>query len=110
MPARIGPKKRRRMYLREWREYRKLTQEQLANRLGTTNVTISRWEKFASLLEQKDASQLNTDTEVAVAEALGILPEDLWHHPEQPTPNQLMRDQPKAVQEQAIKLLKALRQ
>lgn len=94
MPVRIGPKSgvRRRIFLAEWRENRGLTQEQLANRLETSGMTISRWELGKVLM--------NTDAMQAVAEALGIEPEDLWHHPDKPTPNQLLRGQlrePEAV-------------
>jgi transcriptional regulator with XRE-family HTH domain len=101
MPAKIGPKKRRRIYLVEWREHRGLTQEQLANRLETAGITVSRWERGVVLL--------NTDTMAAIAEALGIEPEDLYHHPDQPTPNQLLRDQSKEVGEQALSLIRAIR-
>ena len=103
MPARIGPKRKRKLYLREWREHRRLTQEQLANRLGTTNITVSRWELKNSLL--------NTDVMDAIAEALGhgMEAEDLYHHPDRPTPNMLLRDQPPEIQEQAIKLINAIR-
>ena len=101
MPTKIGPKKRRRIYLVEWREHRELTQEQLANRLDTTAITVSRWERGVVLL--------NTDTMAAIAEALAIEPEDLYHHPDAPTPNQLLRDQPEEVGRQALNLIRAIR-
>jgi transcriptional regulator with XRE-family HTH domain len=46
--TRIGRKKAplRRIYLREWREYRDLTQQQLADRLETTDVSVSRIENL----------------------------------------------------------------
>jgi transcriptional regulator with XRE-family HTH domain len=48
MVTRIGPRKlprrRRRIYLKEHRELAGLTQEQLAERMGTTKATISRIE------------------------------------------------------------------
>lgn len=75
-----------------------MTQEQLANRLETTSMTVSRWERG-----------LVTYDPDAVSEALGIEPEDLYHHPDKPTPNQLMRDQSPEVQEQGISLLRAIR-
>lgn len=37
--------KYRRTFLREWREFRGLTLEQLAERLGTTHATLSRIER-----------------------------------------------------------------
>lgn len=40
VPASVKP----RHYLREWREYRGLTQEELARLLRTTKGVVSRWE------------------------------------------------------------------
>lgn len=101
MPARIGPKKPRRIFLAEWREARGLTQERLADRLGTSHMTISRWEL--------GKVKMNTDAMVAVAEALGLEPEDLWHHPDTPTPNMLLRGASEPVQRQALSVIEALR-
>lgn len=47
MPKRIGfqkPHKRRRTFIKEWREYRNLTQEALGARIGTSGAMISRIE------------------------------------------------------------------
>ncbi len=78
-----------------------MTQQQVADRLGTSDVTISRWET------NKRAPDLNALA--AFAEALGIDPMDLRYHPDTPTADQLLRDQPPEVVEQAIKLIKAIR-
>lgn len=83
MAARIGPKRARRIYLREWREHRDLTQERLAQRLGTTHTTVYRWER--------SETKLNTDVMDAIAEALDIEPTDLYRHPNQPSANDLLR-------------------
>jgi transcriptional regulator with XRE-family HTH domain len=90
MPTRIGPRKPLRLFIAEWREHRKLTQEQLAQRLGTSDVTISRWETRRR--------QPDLNAQAALAEALDIEPFDLRRHPDQPT----------EVQEQAIKLIRAI--
>lgn len=45
MPARIGnPARRRRHFIREWREFRGLTQQQLADIIGASKTSISRIE------------------------------------------------------------------
>lgn len=45
MPQRVGnPLRRRRHFIKEWREFRGLTQEELATLMGTTKTTISRIE------------------------------------------------------------------
>lgn len=86
MPAKIYPRRPRKVYLAEWREDKKLSQKQLADRLGCDVMTVSRWElgKVA----------ISTDALAALSEALGgdlMEPEDLYHHPDQPSPNQLLR-------------------
>lgn len=83
MAARIGPKRPRRIFLKEWREHRDLTQERLGERLGVSDVTVHRWEKNLSLL--------NTNVMAAIAEALMIEPTDLYRHPDQPSADQLLR-------------------
>jgi transcriptional regulator with XRE-family HTH domain len=84
--ARIKPRRTRKFYLVEWREHSRLTQQALADRLHVTNMTVSRWERNTSLL--------NTRVQAAVAEALGIEPADLWRHPDTPSADALLRDQP----------------
>ena len=46
MPPRLNrPRPRRKTFLKEWREYRHLTQEQAAERLDITQATLSRIER-----------------------------------------------------------------
>lgn len=55
MSQRIGyrPKRPRRLtFIKQWREYRKLTQDQLADRLGTSKASISRIESGAQAYTQ----------------------------------------------------------
>jgi transcriptional regulator with XRE-family HTH domain len=104
MPQKIYPRRVRRVFLAEWREHKGLSQKQLAERLGCDVMTISRWElhKIA----------ISTDALAALAEALGgdlMEPEDLYHHPDKPSPNQLLRDQSPEIQEQAMSIIRAIR-
>lgn len=104
MPVKIGPKKPRRIYLAEHREAAGLTQKQLAERLGTTDMTVSRWER--------GTVAISTDTMAAIAYALKgdmMEPEDLYHHPDRPSPNQLLRGASPEVVENALAVIKALR-
>lgn len=101
MPQRIQPRRQRKLYIAEWREKRDLTQAELAKKLKTTDMTVSRWERGTVFL--------NTNVMAALAEALGIEPEDLYHHPDRPTANALLRDQPEDVIEQAIRVIMAIR-
>jgi len=103
MPPRIGPRRVRRLFLTEWREARGLTQQQVADRLGTSAMTVSRWER------QAGSHKPNIDQLAALAEAYQIEPQDFYHHPDRPSPEALLRDQPKEIQEQAINIIRAIR-
>jgi transcriptional regulator with XRE-family HTH domain len=101
MATRIGPRKPRKLFLLEWREHRRLTQERLGQRLGVEKITISRWER--------DRRGLNVNVLSALAEALDIEPTDLFRHPDQPSADALLRDQSPEIQQQAITIIRALR-
>jgi transcriptional regulator with XRE-family HTH domain len=73
MPPRIGSRRPTRLFLAEWRLAKGLTQEQLADRLGTSHVTVSRWET--------GKRQPNLNAQEAIAEAMGIEAVDLRRHP-----------------------------
>jgi transcriptional regulator with XRE-family HTH domain len=103
MPARIYPRRPPRLYLAEWREAHKptLTQKALGERLGVSDVTVSRWE----------TGERRPDINViaAYAEALGREFRDMFRHPEQPSADDLLRDQPSEVQAAAFKMIRGLR-
>lgn len=99
--TRIGPKRKRRVFLAAWRDHRGLTQKQLGERLGVTDMTVSRWETGGALL--------NTSVMAALAEALDIEPQDLFRSPTQPSADALLRDQSPEVIDQAIRLIQAIR-
>lgn len=107
MVVRIGPKQPHRLYLAEWREKAGLTQEQLGERLGTSDVTISRWE---TRRRQPDLNALAALCE-ALEGALGLdlQPMDLYRHPDTPSADALLRGQPPEVRDEAIKIIRAIR-
>lgn len=102
MPARIYPRRPPRLFLAEWREAHlpTLTQKALGERLGVSDVTVSRWE----------TGERRPDINViaAYAEALGREFKDMFRHPEQPSADDLLRDQTPAVRENVFKMLKGL--
>lgn len=85
MVTRIGPKSGRpfRMFFKEWREHRGLTQEQVAERLDTTKATVSRMES--------GKVQYNRGYVEALADALQVEPEQLFHHPDRPSIDALLQ-------------------
>ena len=103
MAPRIGPRRPRHLFLQEWREKRGLTQQQVADRVGTSSMTVSRWER------QTGSHKPDIDVLAALAEAYQIEPQDFYHHPDTPNPEALLRDQPPEIKEQAINIIRAIR-
>jgi transcriptional regulator with XRE-family HTH domain len=101
MPPRIGPRKPVQLYIAEWREKRNLTQQQVADRLEASDVTISRWETGERRPDDR--------AKAALAWVFGIELVDLYRHPDRPSADALLRDQPAEVQEQAIRVITAMR-
>ena len=90
MVTKIGPSKPIRHFLKEWRLYRGLTQQQLADRLPagddgkpTGKDVVSRWER--------NERGMSMDVQAALAEALNISPADLFRDPMTPSADELLR-------------------
>lgn len=100
MVTRIGPKTPRRNFLAKWRAKKELTQEQLAERIGTYKGQISNWES--------NRRAMGADVLVALAEALDIEPSDLFRDPERPSADELLRGADPKVVLEAIEIIKVL--
>lgn len=97
------PKRRRRWYLKEWREYRELSQEKLADRIGATQGLISQLEN--------NRINYTSDLLEKLADALMCEPADLlMRNPMDPeAPWSIWETLPKPQKVQAIEILKALK-
>ena len=89
-----------RWYLREWREHKGLTQEELAELLGTWKGQISKLET--------GAQQFNDKWIAACSTALGIEPGDLLRDPTAPKLDDLLRSASPADKKRAIALIETL--
>jgi transcriptional regulator with XRE-family HTH domain len=105
MVTRIGPKTPVRLYISEWRFHRDdMSQEQLANRIGSTKSSISRWETG-----ERD---ITAGALAAIAEALQCEVPDLYRHPDRPSPEALMQAMQgldDTTRKQAFRLIEALK-
>jgi transcriptional regulator with XRE-family HTH domain len=103
MVARIGPKNpnRMRVFLREWREHLDLTQEQVAERIGTTKGTVSR-------MEMK-TREPNLGYLAAFAEAIDRELADLFRDPARPSQAELLGTATPEELRQAIRLIHSIR-
>lgn len=103
MPRRIALKNRRQKhFIREWREYRQLTQERLAARLDMSSASLSRIEAGKQPYTQ--------DVLESIAEALTCEPADLLvRNPLDPAaPWSIWENLKPSQRKQAIRLLMAL--
>lgn len=102
MVTRIGPKKPFKIYLADRREAHvpPLTQEQLAERVGTTKATISRWETGE---RDPPAKAL-----AALAYALNCEIPDLFIDPARPSADSLLMGQSDRIVKKAVKLVETL--
>lgn len=101
MSARVARKRVIRLYLAEWREHRGLKLQQVADHLGLTIGTISRWETRLA--------QPNIAAQDAIAELFDIDVIDLRRRPDQPSADALLRDQPQEIVELALKYIASIR-
>ncbi len=87
-------------HLRAWREYRRMTQEQLATKVGTTKAVISLLERHERSLSDKWARRL--------APALGTTPGFLFDHDPADLPTDVLEiwaSIPESQREQAMAVL-----
>lgn len=78
-----------------------MTQDRLANLVGTTKSSISRWETG-----ERD---ITLSALAAVAYALNCEVSDLYRDPKQPTADELLRGLDEPTRRQAIRLIEALK-
>jgi transcriptional regulator with XRE-family HTH domain len=100
MVARIGPKRPRRQYLQAWRDSRGLTQQQVADRVGTSKGVVSNWES--------GKRGMSAGVIEALEEALQLEPGDLFRDPAQPSADELLRDATPEQRRQALQVIEAL--
>lgn len=80
---------RRHLYIAEHMEIRGLDDAKLAGRLDVARETVTRW--------RNNQRQLNPAKVKALADALDIEPEDLWHPPGRPSVDARLKDAPDEV-------------
>jgi transcriptional regulator with XRE-family HTH domain len=101
MVTRIGNSRPLHWFLREWREHRGLTQEQLADRLGTSKGQVSKLEtgkkKWDEVWVAKCADALNLSDQMAI-----------FRHPDTPTADELLRLATPEQREQAARVIRAI--
>jgi transcriptional regulator with XRE-family HTH domain len=96
---RIGPK-RPHWFIREWREHRRWTQEELADRAEMTKSMISEFES--------GKKRLNDDHVGMFCMVFGIEPQDLLRAPSGPDPiERMLRHAAPKKRDQAARIIEA---
>jgi transcriptional regulator with XRE-family HTH domain len=86
MVTRIRRGGRQHLYIEEWMAERGLSDERLAGRLGVARETVTRW--------RGQQHRLNPDKIAALASALDMEPQELWHPPGRPSLDALVKHSP----------------
>ena len=100
MVTRIHKNVRRRLYLKEHREAKGLSAEQMAGRLGITRESLYR--------QEREPWRVNSEKQAQWAEALGIEPGALWRLPEAISLDDLVRGQPDEFKAMAADIVRRL--
>ncbi len=97
----LAMKKPPHIFLKEWRKKHKLGQEKLGERIGVDKPQVSNWES--------GKRRPNARNQALLADALGIEVVDLFRHPEDPSADELLRDEPPEVRKAAIEAIMTLK-
>lgn len=101
MVTRIGGRRAYRIFGREWIEHTKLEHQTIAERMEISPGTLSK------LLSGKMKWTESYLAALAHAVDAPSVP-DLYRHPDQPTPNDLLRSVPEARRKDIISMIQAL--
>jgi transcriptional regulator with XRE-family HTH domain len=77
MVTKIHGRRRGHLFIQERMEACGLSDEKLAGRLGVARETVTRW--------RNQQHRLNPEKIAAIADALGLEPEELWRPPARPS-------------------------
>lgn len=100
MVTRIHQNARRRLFLKEHREDKGISAEQMAGRLGIERESVYRIER--------EQWRVKSEMQLAYADALGIEPEQLWRLPGRPSVDAILQAAPADVQEMAADIIRRL--
>lgn len=100
MATRIGRRQAAHLYIKEWLDYRGLSDEKAAGRLGVARETVWKW--------RTQPRRLTRDKIASLAVILDIEPEELYRPPNRPSLDAMVKDQPEEVQKMAADIVRRL--
>lgn len=99
--SRIGQRRRAHLYIQEWIEFRGLSDEKVANRLGKARETVWRW--------RTEQHRLNPEKIAELASALDLEPAELYRPPDKPSLDALAAGLDDDLRNRAIGFIEGLR-
>jgi transcriptional regulator with XRE-family HTH domain len=100
MVTRIGKGRRQHLYITEWFEHLGLDDTKVAGRLDMDRTTIFKW--------RKEQHRLDPDKIAALADALGIEPQQLWSLPGRRSLDAMLVGAPNEVVDTAADIVERL--
>lgn len=88
------------LYIKEWMEAKKVSDDELANRLDIGRATVWKW--------YSQQHRLNPEKIANIASALGIRPEELWNAPSELNLNAIVADAPEDLRATAADIVRRL--
>lgn len=101
MVTRIHGRRPRRLFLKEHREAKGVSAEQMAGRLGIERESVYR-------LEREAMTRASPEKQAAYAEALDIAPEALWSPPGTPSLDAEVSGAPEEIRLMALDIVRRL--
>lgn len=100
MVTRIGQRRLRRLFIKEWMDAKEVSDEKAANRIGVARETVYRW--------RVEQHRLNPEKIALLASALDIQPEEFYRQPGRRSLDALVKDAPPEIQDMAVDILERL--
>ena len=98
MVTRIGRNRPISLFLKEHREKKAVSPEAMAGRLGITRESLYRWER--------EQHRLNPEKIARFADALDMAPDRLWHHPDEPSADEQLRNATLEERQAAVEMVR----
>ncbi len=96
---RIGRRKPFRLFIHEWMKHKGVNQVDLANRLEVgSSGTISK--------KLKNPEKMSVEWLAAIAHALDVEVDQLYHHPDKPRPEDLFKDMDEPTRAVVIQMIR----
>jgi hypothetical protein len=96
-PPREHPRQSKRLYIKEWFDFRGLSDQEVANRLGMERTAIFKW--------RKQPSRLDPDKMALLASVVQCEPWQLWYPPGAISLDAMLKGESEDRRRQAAELL-----